>query len=376
MKVLDRYIIRLFLVNFVLLLVVLLSIFALIDFIADVDEFLKAGRMRAERSGRSVLWETLLAVGGYYGPTITLLYVYFSGLIVVGAMGFTLTQMQRHRELTALMGSGISLYRVAAPVLVAGFALNLATLPVQELLLPELAPALLRRKSRLADERVTTFPVSFTRDRDNNLLYAAAYDPTPGSEELRHVQVLERGERAVANTRLTAERATWTRQDDVPGWSLEGGERVFSSMGEDAMARPPERVTFYPSDISPDVLLARRASIYPRLLPLAELQRMQANPVLGPARRRSLTKIIWSRLSLVVLNALVLVMAVPFFLGREPKPVLWQSVKAAAAVLGAWGVGLVLMQVSGESMNPVLAAWLPIAVYLPIAAAGLTAVET
>ena len=45
----------------------------------------------------------------------------------------------RNRELTAMVSSGISLYRVAMPILIAGIALNVLALPVQEFVLPHLA---------------------------------------------------------------------------------------------------------------------------------------------------------------------------------------------------------------------------------------------
>ena len=83
---------------------------------------------------------TLGITVGYYGPTVLLVYVFFNGLIVVGAMGFTLTSLQRTRELTAMIASGVSLYRVAAPLLITGLLLSALTLPVQEFILPPLAP--------------------------------------------------------------------------------------------------------------------------------------------------------------------------------------------------------------------------------------------
>ena len=47
MNLLDRYIARQFLVNFVILLFVLLSLFVLIELVISLDDFLEAGQMLA-----------------------------------------------------------------------------------------------------------------------------------------------------------------------------------------------------------------------------------------------------------------------------------------------------------------------------------------
>jgi len=91
MKTLDRYIVRQFLTNFAILFVVLMSLFVVVDLIVDLDEFIQAGAAHADAwiGGR---WMATLGITvGYYGPTVLLVYVFFNGLIVVGAMGFTLT---------------------------------------------------------------------------------------------------------------------------------------------------------------------------------------------------------------------------------------------------------------------------------------------
>ena len=108
MNILDRYIVRAFLVNFGILLVVLMSLFVLVDLIIDFDEFLKGGQVRADRYG-GVFLATMFSIVDYYGPVIVLMYVFLSGLLVVTAMGFTLSGLQRTQELTAMVASGLSL---------------------------------------------------------------------------------------------------------------------------------------------------------------------------------------------------------------------------------------------------------------------------
>ena len=158
MRLLDRYIVKQFVQNFVILGVVLAGLFVLVDLIVDLDEFLKAGRAHADQRGGVVL-ATLWVMADYYGPILLLIYSTMSGLLVVAAMGFTIAQLQRSRELTAILAGGVSLYRVAAPVLVAGFMLNLIVLPVQELAIPRLSDKLVRSKSQVGESTISDKPI-------------------------------------------------------------------------------------------------------------------------------------------------------------------------------------------------------------------------
>ncbi|HEX7010027.1 MAG TPA: LptF/LptG family permease [Phycisphaeraceae bacterium] len=377
MKILDRYIIRHFLINFGILLTVLMLLYVLVDLIIDLDEFLQAGRLHAQSYG-GVLPATLVSIADYYGPMIVLLYVFFSGLLVVGAAGFTLSLLLRSRELTAMVASGMSLYRVAAPILLVGILLNALSLPVQELVIPRLAPKLARSKSQVKHGAAVSFQVMFTPDEQGRLFSAATFDAAGG--ELIGVSILERDDRGMVLRRIQAERAIWDA--DRQGWRLYPlGYAVRPQLAlddvPDALApHDPEPVEFIATELSPAALLAKQASIYPRLLSLRTLQGLQESPVLDSGQRQMVTKVIWSRLSLLVLGALVLVMGLSFFLQLGQMSLLVQAAKAAAVCLGAWGSGLVMLQIGSDVLNPVTVAWLPVVLYLPMSALLLQGVKT
>ena len=155
MPTLTRYIVPQFVVNFAVLLTVLMLLFVLIDFVIDMDEFFQAGERQAQRAalmsepigaavsinqlddllGRSNVAEragerhgftaeegeasaaamevgcievklrTVWVIVDYYVPLMLLIYVFFSGLIVLAAMGFTLSALSRQRALPARVAS-------------------------------------------------------------------------------------------------------------------------------------------------------------------------------------------------------------------------------------------------------------------------------
>ncbi len=374
MKTLDRYIIRYFLINFLILLCVFTMLFVLVDLIVDMDEFVKAGRERAAQFGGPV-WATLWTVFDYYGPVLVLLYVFVSGLLVVGAMGFTFAGLGRSRELVAMVSSGISMHRVAAPIVIIGCFLSALTLLSQEFVIPRLAYKLTRSKSQLRATAARSFEVRYAVDSKGHLLSAAQFDASLDDPMLTGVTILERSESGRAVRRITAEQAFW--RESYQGWELVGGfavrpveadERLGDAVGGDA-----ESVRYFATDLSPKVLLAHRAGLYPRLLSFAELRELASNAAVndGPLRQ-----IMHSRFSLWVLNVLVLVIGLPFFLKREPGNMLGQGMSAAGVCVGVWGVGVILPEVAMSYMNPVASAWLPVVIFLPISAIGLGAVRT
>ena len=165
MWLIDRYIVRRFLANFVILLF-LLFVFAIsIDLLTQLDEFLDAARVAAGPEGgvASLLTELVKVVVNFHGPRLFQFYAYMLGLLSVGAMGFTLAQMHRHRELVAILASGVRLHRVAVPILAAALGLNLLQLLNQELLLPRMAPLLIRGHGDLGRQRARAFEVLFNR---------------------------------------------------------------------------------------------------------------------------------------------------------------------------------------------------------------------
>jgi lipopolysaccharide export system permease protein len=426
MKTLDRYIIRQFVVNFAILYVVLMTLFVVVDLIVNLDEFLKGGynwaqrqtvaqsaenigqpvstvleliqrdaepkqiaeRLRiTETQARTVLREAepgqLLRVIGvvrtiadFYGPMVILIYAFFSGLIVVAAMGFTLSGLSRSRELTAMTSSGISLYRVAMPILVAGIGLNVLALPVQEFIVPRLADKLSRKKSHVKYQTVRQFAFQYAPDGNGSLISAASFDAE--HEQLSEMRVVLRNDDGLQIGHITAAQGAWN--ESRQGWDLIDGYTVRpGGVGESAVRaldRRHESVDFLATDLSPTLIKTRRSADYIRLLPVAELQKMQHNLAVPASMRTEIARAKWGRLSLLIVNVLILVIGLPYFLLRAPDNMLIQSMKAAAMCIGVWAGGMTIPELTAGTLNPVAAAWFPVVIYLPLSAYILQTVKT
>ena len=378
MKTIDLYIIRQFLLNFIILLVVLVGMIIMIDMLIQMEKFVKeARRITQEVGGGSVVWMMLRTIADFYLPFIPLLYVFLSGLVAVAAMGFTFTAMSRSGELVALAASGISMYRVALPVLIIGAMLNSITLINQEWVIPPLAPKLMRKHNHLQNETMKQFYLYLSPD-DRGRLFTGLFVPDAKDPRFENLTVLVRNDKGQTVERLSASQAFW--DESRQGWELvgvnvirwtgeEGGLEVPASTGQGAA----QGVAFLDTSLSPDVLITKQRSFYARLLSMVDLREMMRNPNVN---YYDVLKIMHSRLSLLIMNVLILAMGLPFFLSREPVNILKQTVAAAGVCMGAWFVGIVILQIPAAQMNPVTTAWLPVAAYVILAAWLMTRIRT
>ena len=92
----------------------------------------------------------LRLVAGYYVFQPLLFFDRTSGLLALMSAMFTVTWIQRHNEMTALMAAGISRIRIVAPVIVAAIVIDVLGVMNRELLIPHFRYEVSRRPGDLA----------------------------------------------------------------------------------------------------------------------------------------------------------------------------------------------------------------------------------
>ena len=231
MQLIDRYILTRFLSNFVILFSLLYFFAVAIDLILNLDEFVDTARGESgEDTGR--LRQLMIFVGliiDYQAPRFFQLYAFLHGLLAIGAMGFTLAQMHKFRELVAVLASGVSLQRIAMPFIAGMFLISLAQLANQEFFLPRVAPLLLRSHSNIGKSGLDSFPVSFAKDGKGNLLQAAQFDPR--TNRLHYPTFLQRTQLGITTVCPGRGYGTTASTDDLrgPDHRLSGSE-VFPAL--------------------------------------------------------------------------------------------------------------------------------------------------
>ena len=385
MTLIDRYILGRFLANFVILFTLLFLFAVVIDLILALDRFVEAAHESAGEAASPlvVLGELLRVAVNFQGPRFFQFYAYLHGLVAIGAMAFTLAQMHRHKELVAILASGVSMQRVAMPFVVGVFLLSMLQLFNQELFLPRVAPLLLRDHGHIGQESVDEFPVNFTPDGEGHLLLAPSFDPR--IDTLRGPTFLERDARGRTTRRITAETATWTRRfvdgAVIEGWEFVAG-RVVKLHENDPSAESASlargRIDFYSTDLSPRLLIVRRYGEYATMLSLGQIQQMLDTP--GVAEQASLLRLLlrhrYSRFATVLVNVLVMWLALPTFLVRQPANLMWRSLLCAGITLPAMLGAAIFMMADLPGIPAAVGVFLPVAVLLPIVLGQWTYVRT
>lgn len=359
MMLLDRYILVRFAVNFASLFSLLFIFGIAIDLMINLDDFVDRARVLAGPDGGlpRFAWHLLVLAGDFQAPRLFQFYAYLHGLVAVGAMGFTLAQMNRYRELVAMMASGLSLHRVAMPFIVATFVLSLVQLANQELLLPRVAPLLLRTNKDIGHKGVEKFEIGFTPDGAGNLLHAPSFDPQ--LRTLEFPTFIERDQQGRTIRRITAERATWSADDRV--WLLVGGRSLKpATLVEDGQTSTPhvEALDRYKTELTPEVLMVRRYGQFAAMLSMGQISQMLESPLITD--RDSLLRHYYSRFASVLTTLLIMALSLPCFLLREPASLLKQSLLCASIAIPATVGSAMAMLIEMPGVSPAVGVFMPV----------------
>ena len=130
MNTIDRYLLRQFLNTFTICFSSLMGLYFVFDLFTNLEEFIRCG----ERVSGGIF----PLICHYYGYRSIVFFDRTSALFALTASMFTVTWIQRHNELTALMAAGISRVRVIRPIIAASILLAILAMANRELLIPRL----------------------------------------------------------------------------------------------------------------------------------------------------------------------------------------------------------------------------------------------
>lgn len=140
MRIIDRYLLRQFLQVFLICFCSLTGLYIVFDAFGNLDDFMQ----HAEGSG-----SLLTLMGQFYAFRAIFFFDRTSGVLALTAAMFTVTWIQRHNELTALAAAGVANRRVVMPVIFAAITISLSAAVVRELVIPRLSEELSRTPSDL-----------------------------------------------------------------------------------------------------------------------------------------------------------------------------------------------------------------------------------
>ena len=158
MKVIDRYILQRFFWAFVVFFCSLTGLYIMIDAFNNVTEFMARG----EKQGG-----LLVVIAQYYAPRSLFFFNRTAGILILISAMFTVAWMTRHNEMMALMAAGVPKARIVRPIIMAGALLIMLAVLNRELLIPPLRSELSYNAQDLLDNRLR--PLSGRYDNETGI---------------------------------------------------------------------------------------------------------------------------------------------------------------------------------------------------------------
>jgi lipopolysaccharide export system permease protein len=376
MKILDRYVLWSFIKNYLISFMVLIGLYIVLDMVFNFDELAEV-KSTTGSGGLDAVLATVSAVADYYWHQSFLFFLQLSGIIPVVAAAFTLMRMSRFNELTAVLAAGVPLLRVATPIILCGVIINFVLLPIdQELLVPGMIPKLTRKHDELQQSGVKSYPLKMMQDERHGLVNAGRYYPpsddgkTPARMEI--LDVIERDEHGDIVGHLMADAAEWDAGRSE--WKLTTGSRV-ANLRQDQTPTPEQPVeVWHTTAVTPEEIALFRSGDFVELLSTERINELLQRP--KSYGTIALLRVKHFRWSQMLINIVLLLLAIPCVLTREPGTLKLAATKALI-LTGLCMASIFLSRqlagnppVPGASWAnhwPLIMAWVPIFLFLPLA---------
>ena len=363
MKLLDKYVAKNFLIGYVISFGVLIGLRIVIDMFVNIDEFAQYSDL-----GILVVIKNIIT---YYALNTTLYFRDFAGMITVFAAAFSVGRLVRSGELVTVMASGVSLKRVIVPIVVIAIVLSAVLYIDQEFIIPPLGPELVRDRGALAGEE--TYDVDFIADTNGSLICAAKFDYA--DKTLVYPTIITRqrkGNTMLWNVtgRISAEKAVYNQQ--AKRWDLVDGRFT-----EKSVAKSPEVVDYFVSDIKPEDIPLQQRSQFKTLLSSSQLSRLISS---GSKDMAQLLSQKHFRITDILINMIMLLISLPILVCRDPR-----TMKSAIGMsfsittlcfLTTFVCKMMATEYVFARLAPGFWAWLPVFIFAPIAFIELDSMKT
>lgn len=368
MYIIDRYLLRQFLQTFVICYLSLTGLYVVFDAFTNLDEFLRW----AEKGGG------LLAV---MGPHYVYRAIWFfdrtAGLLTLTAAMFTVTWIQRHQELTALMAAGVSRARVVVPVIVSVVIISLLAAANREMVIPGLREQLAIKPRDMAGDVGRNLTPRYDNQTDVLLRGAATYADRQRIAQpdfLLPPSLDHYGKRLVA-----AEAFYQPPEGDRPGGYLfQGVQEPLGLDGQSSLALDGMLVLITPRDanwLQPGQCFVASDVSFEQLTSGSAWREFSSTAALiRGLRNRSLDfgadvrVTVHTRIVQPLMDVTLLFLGLPLVLSRENRNV-FLAIGLCALVTSAFVLVAIGFQYLGSiyAISPALAAWAPLILFVPVA---------
>lgn len=373
MRIIDRYLLRQFIHVFLICFISLDGLYVVFDAFSNLDEFLHY----SEKDGGGLL----AMMGEFYAYRTILFFEQISSMLTMIAGMFTVTWIQRHNELTALMAAGVSRTRIIVPIIVAAACTSLGASAAREFLIPRLADELGRDAKNLRGE--AGLELKPRLDFETNVLLhgKVAY---ANEQRINEPSFMFPGSLYGQGRQLAAENAYYfARQVDRPaGYLLRGVIRPQNLAEHPSLEQAGRPLLITPHDagwLKPDeCFLVSNVSFqqltgghgWRQFSSTRQLIQGLSNPSLGLAGEygADVRVSIHSRIVQPLLDMTLLFLGLPLVMHGTNRNV-FVAIGLCGLVCTAFMMIVMACQYLGQIslIRPALASWAPLMIFVPIA---------
>jgi len=371
MKIIDRYILRQFLHVFVICLLSLNGLYAVLDAFSHLDEFMKV----AESEGGLAR-----VMGEFYLYRSISMFERLAGVLSMVAAMFSVTWIQRHNEMTALLAAGISRTRIVRPVILACVAISLVTAAGRELVIPNLREKLSRTSQDLTGKQARDLrPIV---DNQTNIMIRGS-KVHPKEFRIEKPAFMLPVELAQHGTQLTGADAFYEppTAEHPGGYRFKGVTEPAALLTGPSIKDGANTVIITPQDepkwLAPTECFVVSDITFEQLTSGQQWQQFASTPELVAGLRNpsldfgsSVRVSIHARLLQPVFDITLLFLGLPLILAREGRNI-FLSIGMCVGIVCVYASTVLACQFLGtiNLLSPSLAVWLPLMFYIPLAVA-------
>lgn len=217
MKILDLYILKQFIRNFLFGLLCFVVIFILVDLFENLDKFID----------KNLSYGYIVQYYQYFIPEILRLITPVGMLL---ATLFTMSRFTNYSEMTAINSSGISLYRFAAPIMIFSIFITIFSIYFNGWLVPQSNSLKFNFERKYLDKNKIegAIPNLHIQDSENHIITMTLYNEFDKSGTNASVQIFDKNDLQKLDYRYDAKIMKW---DSIKNeWKLIGvSKREFDS---------------------------------------------------------------------------------------------------------------------------------------------------
>jgi len=368
--IIDRYMLRQFAQVLVICFLSLIGLYIVIDAFGHLDHFVDYSEKHGSLLG---------TLAGFYAYRAIAFFDRTSGVLTLIALMFTVTWIQRHQEMTALLAAGVTRTRVLRPVILAAIGVSFIAAANREVVMPTIRHQLALDSKNLGGEQEALMQSRFDSQTD---ILLGGNKIVPADQKINGPNFVLPRQLDQFGKQLTAAEARFLPPNgDLPsGYLLSGVTAPKALLTQPSLLQDGKPVVITPIGndwLQHDQLFVVSGVSFEFLAAGATWRDFASTHEMIHELRSPSTDLgadvrvaIHTRFIQPFLDTTLLFLGLPFVVSRTTRnPFLSIGLSLAVVtvfmlvVLGAQSLG------SGGWLAPPLAAWLPLIIFAPVAAA-------